>query len=872
MGSCLSPAQLHDFLAERLNPVDCDAASRHIDRCAACQLALDGLLGEVARSLPAPALLSEREPRTRPLPTMLADIARRPPDPSTASLAVITTEFLPAWREASRTPVDPRAPLSLADFELQQRIGSGGTGAVYRAVQRSLKKAVAIKVHEPTDRPDEIARFVREACSAARLRHPNIVDVHGIGRTPSGGYFLVMDLVSGRNLESHCRAGRLSYERIAEIVATIADAVHYGHEQGVIHRDLKPGNVLIADDGRVLVTDFGIAKVEGDDDLTRRECAVGTPRYMAPEQADSTWGAVGPWTDVYGLGGILYFLLTGQHPHADERGPLAVLARVVSDEPPLRPSEVVAEVPAELERVCLRCTNKRPAERFATARDVAVALRGLSWAAPSAPAIAANVVLLHDRSSAADQAAAERLAANLEQRGLHVFVDRQVTPSVTWARQLDEEIRRADAVIVLLSAASARSELLAQQIQWAEHAAAERAGRPRVISLSLGESGRVPEDSPPSGTSLALADSAAFDDASITALVARIAAPRTVAPAAPRMRRLEPPLGAIPLDSHFYLVRAADAQFASAIERRDSIVLVRGARQMGKTSLVARGLNQARTAGTRVVLTDFQKLNASDLSSAESLFLALGSSLADRLDLDVTPHDTWQPRRGASVNFERFLRREVLAKLSAPLVWGLDEADRIFACPFSSEVFGLFRSWHNERALDPSGPWAMLTLVIAYATEAHLFITDLNQSPFNVGTRLSLEDFSPDQVAELDARYGRPLRGALQRFVEIVGGQPYLVNRGLYEMAANVWDVERFAASARADDGLFGDHLRRMVVLLAQDERLCDAVRGVLTRQTPPSSDAYYRLTSAGILSGPSPQDCRLRCGLYETYLRQRLV
>src|SRR5207302_5591608 len=136
--------------------------------------------------------------------------------------------------------------------------------------------------------------------------------------------------------------------------------------------------------------------------------------------------------------------------------------------------------------------------------------------------------------------------------------------------------------------------------------------------------------------------------------------------------------------------------------------------------------------------------------------------------------DVWNPRRGWNVNFERLLLREFLGPHVAPLVWGLDEVDRLFSCPFSNVVFGLFRSWHNERALNPEGPWRRLTLAIAYATEAHLFITDVNQSPFNVGTRLTLEDFTFEQVADLNDRYGAPLRDAaeLARFVRLVGGHP----------------------------------------------------------------------------------------------------
>src|ERR1044071_6110944 len=136
------------------------------------------------------------------------------------------------------------------------------------------------------------------------------------------------------------------------------------------------------------------------------------------------------------------------------------------------------------------------------------------------------------------------------------------------------------------------------------------------------------------------------------------------------------------------------------------------------------------------------------------------------------PADIWRPQRGPNPNFRRSLHREVMETSSVPLVWGLDEVDRLFDCDFGTEIFGLFRSWHNDRALDPTGPWGQLTLAIAYATEAHLFITDLNQSPFNVGTRLALEDFTLAKVADLNARYAAPLKtdAEVARYHRLVGG------------------------------------------------------------------------------------------------------
>jgi len=342
----------------------------------------------------------------------------------------------------------------------------------------------------------------------------------------------------------------------------------------------------------------------------------------------------------------------------------------------------------------------------------------------------------------------------------------------------------------------------------------------------------------------------------------------------PRPLKLEPVGGAVPLDSRFYVVRSTDEEFLTAISRQDSIVLVKGARQMGKTSLMARGLQLARQNGDRVILTDFQKLNDKHLESTDSFFRALAESIADQMDYDLDIDATWNPKRGPSANFERFLRRELLPKVSKRLVWGMDEVDRLFSCTFASEVFGLFRSWHNERSLDPGGPWQKLTMAIAYATEAHMFITDMNQSPFNVGTRLSLADFTLEQVAELNERYGGPLKGDTEsaEFFKLLCGQPFLTRRGLNEMASRGIAFREFEAQACRDEGPFGDHLRRILFLLAQDNALCEVVRGLLGGRRVAATEEFYRLRSAGIVAGDSAREMQPRCELYQRYLNRHLM
>jgi DNA-binding SARP family transcriptional activator len=333
------------------------------------------------------------------------------------------------------------------------------------------------------------------------------------------------------------------------------------------------------------------------------------------------------------------------------------------------------------------------------------------------------------------------------------------------------------------------------------------------------------------------------------------------------------PTGGLPLDSPFYIERPVDREFSDAITQRDSIVLVKGPRQVGKTSLLARGLEQARRAGAHVVQTDLQALAAAQLESADVFFFTLAEKIADQLNLDVCVDTFWNPNRLWNVNFDRFLRKEVLGRIDGHIVWGLDEVDRLFGHPFSTEVFGLFRSWHNQRSLNPIGPWARLTLAIAYATEAHLFITDLNQSPFNVGTRLVLDDFTLEEMADLNRRYGSPLvPGDLERFAALVGGNPYLVHRGLHAIDKQGLGMNAFVTLAEQEDGLYSDPLRRMVAALRRDDALAAAARALLRGDPCPGEESFYRLRSAGVITGRSARDARFRCRLYQDFIERYLA
>lgn len=262
----------------------------------------------------------------------------------------------------------------LGRYEILEEIGRGGMGIVYRARQQDLGRDVALKLVRP-DRvadPETFARFQREARAAAHVNDPGLVAIHEAGEH-RGQWFLAMELVDGHGLDTALREGPLEPERAAEIVAAVARAVDRLHREGIVHRDLKPSNVLIDAAGRPRVTDFGLAKLSSEPGAgSSAGVIVGTPPYLAPEQVNRRYGEVGPRTDVYGLGAILYELLTGRPPVAEVAGGGPVSAILAAAEgTPSPPRRLRPAIPVDLERVCLRCLEKRPDKRYASAHALA---------------------------------------------------------------------------------------------------------------------------------------------------------------------------------------------------------------------------------------------------------------------------------------------------------------------------------------------------------------------------------------------------------------------------------------------------------------------------------------------------------------------
>ncbi|PYJ49089.1 MAG: hypothetical protein DME85_00875, partial [Verrucomicrobia bacterium] len=309
---------------------------------------------------------------------------------------------------------DDGAPVEFGDYELLEEIGRGSQGMVYRARQKSLNRIVALKVialgHWATE--PHMKRFRREAEAAASLNHPCIVPIYEVGERDGACYFS-MGLVEGGQLDAILKREPLPIQRAAELIVKLARTVQYAHEHGILHRDIKPGNILLDAKGEPHLTDFGLARlVETESSVTRTMDVLGTPSYMAPEQAVGNNAAVSSVTDVYGLGAVLYQLLTGQPPFAG--GTTYETIKLLLDTEPRQPRLLNPKIDRDVSTICLKCLEKDPKRRYSSAlalaedlehwlkhepiqaRRTGVLARGRKWVRrnPTSALLAASLIAL----------------------------------------------------------------------------------------------------------------------------------------------------------------------------------------------------------------------------------------------------------------------------------------------------------------------------------------------------------------------------------------------------------------------------------------------------------------------------------------------
>jgi serine/threonine protein kinase/tetratricopeptide (TPR) repeat protein len=276
-----------------------------------------------------------------------------------------------AESDGKREPPQAEMPREFGDYELLEEIGRGGQGVVFRAWQRSLGRTVALKMIGAGQwaTSAHLKRLRREAEAAAKLNHPGIVSVYEVGER-EGTFYFSMRFVEGDHLDEVVDLGPVPARRAAELIAKVARTVHYAHEHGILHRDIKPGNILLDANGEPHLTDFGLARLmEHGSTVTGTHEVMGTPSYMAPEQAIGNNAAVSSGTDVYGLGVVLYELLTGHLPFAG--GTTYETIRLLLDSEPRQPRSWNRKIDRELSDICLKCLEKNPRYRYSSALALA---------------------------------------------------------------------------------------------------------------------------------------------------------------------------------------------------------------------------------------------------------------------------------------------------------------------------------------------------------------------------------------------------------------------------------------------------------------------------------------------------------------------
>jgi len=524
--------------------------------------------------------------------------------------------------------------------------------------------------------------------------------------------------------------------------------------------------------------------------------------------------------------------------------------------------------------------------------------------APLAVSRPARIFICYKHNVDPDQELAHHLYDFLIAHGHDVFIDDALRTDEAWLEEIDRQIRASDFLVVLLSKESADSEMVEAQVSRA-YDYRKRQGKPRTLPVRIAYEGLLPYSIAAFVDPLQYvvwegeADSERVAREILAAIEGwlPVQEPIQVRPVTGGMiisedgraiaddEALHPPLpefdprwleelaapgGAVKLRDRFYIEREADGRLKREIVGAGTTATIRAARQTGKSSLLVRGMHHARGYGAKVVYLDLQFVDSDHLASLNVFLHYLAERVAYELRLDVAVmEEMWLSSLGPLDKLTRLMEEHVLPKSDRLIVLALDEADRLLTTDSYQDFFALIRSWHNRRAFDDQ--WNRLNIVMVISTEPYLLIPDVNQSPFNVGLSLYLEDFDEAQVCDLNRRHGSPVTEQdFPQLMELLDGHPYLTRKALYTLVTEHMTWAELMRVAPTDHGPFSDHLRYHHWLLHDKPELREALKRVIRDNRCDDDTASFRLLRAGLVKG-SGEACKCRCGLYRKYFEDKL-
>ena len=536
-----------------------------------------------------------------------------------------------------------------------------------------------------------------------------------------------------------------------------------------------------------------------------------------------------------------------------------------------------------LERFIVRCQELRPT---------------VDWKLSSK-----KIFIAYKRNSEPDSQIATQLLRVLTDDGHNVFIDKSLRTGTQWLIEIDRQIKASDFLIVLLSPESADSEMVQSEVTRA-YEYRKLQGHPQTLPIRIKFDGLLPysidaflnkyqyiewegaEDNERLKHDILAAINGQLSNRQPYQLPSvskdiyvsedgRIAPESTMFhPPLPEfdprvLSELSVPGGTVTLRDQLYVRREVDVLLENQIARDRNIITIRGSRQSGKSSLLLRGIQQGKNNDRAVVNLDLQRVNRDYLENVDDFLRYLATFILRKLRLDTRKvDDAWQDALGPQDKISQIMEDYVLVESESSIILAMDEVDRLLETPFHADFFGLLRSWYNSGAYEPI--WEKLNIVMAISTEPYLLITDANQSPFNVGLKLYLEDFTSEQTQFLNQRHGAPVSAQnFAQFMLLLNGHPYLTRKALYTLVTEQLTWTEFVDLSDSDRGPFSDHLRRQLWLLRDEPDLQNALKQVVRKGDSEDEEACYRLDRAGLIKKIA-DGYVCRCELYQKYFEDK--